>query len=116
MAEKFSLTTDRPGYFQTFKSERHLTGDYVVETLQNCEPIVEAARVLSDMNPGKEFRHVGFIPDIFMDDILRRARVRARQHNGRIDGAQLQDEIKALCRAFLNNPDNARFRTWPGKL
>ena len=32
--------------------------DMIVKTFEDCEPIIARAKMLSEMNPGKEFRHV----------------------------------------------------------
>ena len=46
-------------------------GRNFVETRQDVEPIIEAARILADETPGKDFRHAAFIPDVVLERALR---------------------------------------------
>jgi len=73
-------------------------GDLTVEELQDCEPVLEAARRLSEATPGRELRHVAFIPAVIMNRALRE----------RWDPEDF--------RKWANDPDNKLFRTWPGRL
>src|ERR1700749_3678214 len=41
--------------------------DMVVKTFEDCEPIIERAKILSEMKPGKEFRHAAIIPQHVLD-------------------------------------------------
>lgn len=50
------------------KTLAHLEdGVWRVESRQDCEHIVKAAKILADEPPGKDFRHVGFIPEADMN-------------------------------------------------
>lgn len=71
-----------------------------IEEVWDCEPVMEAAKRLSDATPGKEFRHAAFIPPHVMNEAFR-------------DG--WFNDPKAWKR-WANNSDNKMFRTWPGKL
>ena len=72
--------------------------DWVIEEVEDCEPYVEAARRLSALRPGREFRHVAVVPHF----------VAARAMRERWEPAD--------WRRWLNHPDNRAFRTWPGTL
>jgi len=74
--------------------------DLIVETFQDCEPIIERARELSAQTPGKEWRHVGLIPNAIYEQAVR-------------EGWHLD---KARWHRWLNDPDNRAFRTWPGNI
>jgi hypothetical protein len=74
--------------------------DLLIKTMQDCEPIIEAAKVLSEMTPGKEFRHVGLIPMWVLDQSHREG--------------WFNDKDK--WRKWANDPDNKKFRTWPGRI
>jgi hypothetical protein len=74
--------------------------DLLIKTLQECEPIIERAKMLSELEPGKDFRHVGLIPLSVLD--------RAHREGWFHD--------KAKWRQWRNDPDNRKFRTWPGDI
>ena len=78
----------------------HEDGGYSIETRQDCSHIVQAARVLADEPPGKDFRHVGFIPDAVMNAAFREGWI----HD------------KAKWKQWFNDPENRAFRTWQGRL
>ncbi len=75
-------------------------GDLIIETVQDCEPIIERARQLSEETPGKEWRHTACIPMYFIDKAAKEG--------------WLHDKKK--WHAWLNDPDNRVFRTWPGRV
>ncbi len=75
-------------------------GDLIVETVQDCEPIIEGAKRLSEQTPGKEWRHVASVPLYFLDKASKEG--------------WLHDKKK--WHAWLNDPDNKAFRTWPGHI
>lgn len=72
----------------------------VIETLQNLEPIIERAKALSQLEPGKDFRHAAIVPQIVLDRAFREG--------------WFNDEN--AWKRWANDPDNALFRTWPGRL
>lgn len=84
--------------YVVFDSER--PQDLLIEYVQDCEPIMERAKVLSEMHPGKEMRHAAFIPDFFYAKAVR-------------EGWHLDKE---KWKQWANDPDNKAFRTWPGRL
>lgn len=73
---------------------------YIPETVQDVEPIIERAKILSEETPGKDWRHVACIPLIVFDRAYREG--------------WLHDDAK--WRAWVNDPDNKAFRTWPGHI
>lgn len=74
----------------------HLT----IETVQDCQSIVDAAKEISEHTPGKDMRHVAKIPEFVLAQAMREG--------------WLHDKKK--WRDWANNPDNAAFRTWKGRL
>lgn len=75
-------------------------GKTYVETRQNVDHIIEAARIMADEKPGKDFRHAAYIPAAVMD----RAFNEGWFH-----------DPKAWKR-WANDPANACYRTWGGRL
>jgi hypothetical protein len=75
-------------------------GQTTIEVRQDCEPIMAAAKIVSEQVPDKDFRHVAFIPEVVLNDAL-------------LQG-WFHDE-KAWKR-WANDPDNARFRTGAGRV
>ncbi len=74
--------------------------DLIIETVQDCSPILDMTKEMREQTPGKDLRHVACIPMYFIDKAYKEG--------------WLHDKKK--WRAFLNNPDNKMFRTWPGRL
>ncbi len=74
--------------------------DLLIKTLQEAEPYIQRAKMLSELNPGKEFRHAMVIPPGVLDQAAREG--------------WFND--KARWKKFANDPDNAYLRTWPGRL
>jgi len=77
-----------------------LEGRTLIETRQDAEPILDAAKLLADAAPGKDFRHAAFIPDVVLEQAFR---------EGWFHDA-------AAWKRWANYPANARFRTWAGRL
>jgi hypothetical protein len=71
-----------------------------VETRQDVEPILGAARILAEEPPGKDFRHAALIPEAVMNQAF-------------IDG-WFHDP--AAWKRWANDPANEGFRTWKGRL
>ena len=74
--------------------------DLLIKTFEDCEPIIERAKMLSEMEPGKEFRHAAIIPKHVLDMSFREG--------------WFNDKDK--WKQWANDPDNRAFRTWPGRL
>ena len=75
-------------------------GRTLIETRQDVEPILDAAKLLADEVPGKDFRHAAFIPDVVLEQAFREG--------------WFHDP--AAWKRWANDPANARFRTWAGRL
>lgn len=75
-------------------------GDLIVETVQDCEAILEYVKTERDLPVGKEWRKVACIPMIFIDKAAREGWI----------------NDKAKWHRFLNDPDNAAFRVWRGNI
>jgi hypothetical protein len=100
MSSRALLLQNFAGFREVAVFDEERPADLLVKTLQDCEPIMERAKMLSEMNPGKEFRHVGLIPLSVLD--------RAHREGWFHD--------KAKWRQWRNDPDNRKFRTWPGDI
>lgn len=74
--------------------------DLLIKTFQNCDDIIEGAKVLADEVPGKEFRHVAVIPMTVLDQSMREG--------------WLND--KKAWKKWGNDGANSKFRTWKGRL
>lgn len=75
-------------------------GDLIVEASQNCANIIEGVKEARNRPVGKEWRHVAEIPLIFYDKAVREGWV----------------NDKARWHKWLNDPDNAAFRVWNGRI
>jgi hypothetical protein len=74
--------------------------DLIIETVQDCTAVLEDAKQWRDVKPGKDWRHVACVPMYFVDKAAKEG--------------WLHDDAK--WHAFLNDPDNKFFRTWPGRI
>ena len=75
-------------------------GKHLVESRQDCTHIVEAAKILSEQAPGKDFRLAAVIPET----VLNQAMLEGWFHD------------KARWRQWANDPDNRAFRVTQGRL
>lgn len=98
MAEKALLDASEPERRQVIIHKED--GVSRVETRQDVEPIIEAAKILSEMTPGREMRHAAFIPKTVLDQAFNEGWF---------------NDPKAW-KKWANDPANACFRTWPGRL
>ncbi len=71
-----------------------------IESRQDVAPIIAAARIVSELPPDKDFRHAAYIPD----SELNRAFTEGWFHD------------KAAWKRWANDPANACYRSWPGRL
>ena len=62
--------------------------------------ILAAARIVADVPPGQDFRHAAFIPDVVLERAFREGWFHDR----------------AAWKRWANDPANAGFRTWRGRL
>lgn len=68
MAKKGLLDESKSAARQTIA---HLEdGVWRVESRQDTDHIAKAARIMADAPPGKDFRHVGFIPETDLNRML----------------------------------------------
>jgi len=72
----------------------------VIHTEEQCEPIVETAKALSDLRPGDFMRHAAIIPKHVLDRSYREG--------------WFNDKEK--WKQWANDPDNRKFRVWAGQL
>lgn len=82
-------------YFDSDKPD-----DLQIKTFEDMEPIIERARALSALTPGKDIRHAAVVPQHVLDKAYREG--------------WFNDQDK--WREWANDPANACFRTWPGRL
>lgn len=75
-------------------------GRNYIETRQDVASIIKAASIIADEPPGKDFRHIGFIPDAVLNEAF--------------VGGWFHD--KAAWKRWLNDPANAAYRTWKGRV
>jgi hypothetical protein len=75
-------------------------GKHLIETRQDVTHIIEAAKILSDETPGKDFRLAAVIPQT----VLTQAMNEGWFHD------------KKAWKRWANDPDNADFRVWKGRL
>ena len=68
MAKKLTIDALEDARRKTILHEED--GVHRVESRQDCQHIVDAARVLSYETPGKDFRLVGFIPESVLNQAL----------------------------------------------
>lgn len=99
MSNKFVLDAD-PGHVQYYHHDPLDEDKLILEDVYDVEPIINEAKRLSEMNPGREFRHVGIIPPHVLDQAAREG--------------WINDQKK--WREWLNDPDNRAFRTHPGRV
>ena len=75
-------------------------GQGYVESRQDVTHIIEAAKIIGEQAPGKDFRHAAYIPETVM--------------NQAFTEGWFHD--KAAWKRWANDPANEVFRTWKGKL
>jgi len=73
---------------------------HIYHTTQDVKPVLEAVKNYSEMQPGKEFRHVAEIPMVIYQKMLREGSIKDKKH----------------LKKWLNDPDNKMFRVWKGKI
>lgn len=76
------------------------SGKTFIETRQDVSHIIEAAEIMADVPPGKDFRHAAYVPVAVLD----RAFLEGWFHD------------KQAWKNWANDPENAQFRTWKGRL
>lgn len=71
-----------------------------IETRQDCTHIAEAAKILAEDAPGKDFRLAALIPE----EVLNQAMLEGWFHD------------KKAWKKWANDPANEHFRVWKGRL
>ena len=71
-----------------------------IESRQDVAPVIAAARIVADQPPGRDFRHAAFVPE----SELNRAFTEGWFHD------------PAAWKRWANDPANACYRTWRGRL
>lgn len=100
MATKELLLSNFGSFKEVMVVDEERPKDLLIKTLEDCESILERAKVLSELTPGKDFRHVAIIPRHVLDQSMREGWFNDRER----------------WKRWANNPDNRGFRTWPGQL
>ena len=75
-------------------------GKHLIESRQDVEHIVKAAKIIADETPGKDFRHAAYIPETEMN----RAFLEGWFHDPK------------AWKKWANDPANSCYRTWAGRL
>lgn len=100
MTNRLRLLSSHHGMRTLIEDNPHDEENPIIHESQECEPIIEAAKILSEQTPGKDYRHAAFIPRFVFNRAVR-------------EGWVNDDEA---WRKWANDADNKAFRTWPGRL
>lgn len=100
MSNRKILLDSYAGKKEIFHWDPNAPDSFTIQTAEDCTPLVKAANIMADEEPGKDFRHAAYIPQSVMNDAFR-------------DG-WFHD--KAAWKKWANDPENKRFRTWAGRL
>lgn len=98
MAKRAVLDADPVSRRVTWYAEED--GRQYIQTKQDCESIVKAAKAMSELPQSKDFKHVAIIPQ----EVLNQAMLEGWFHD------------KARWKAWANDPDNRAFRVTEGRL
>lgn len=98
MSKKAILDANEGGGRFTIYHEAN--GQTYVESRQKVDHIIKAASILADETPGKDFRHAAFIPEAVLNQAM-------------IEG-WFGD--KDAWKRWANDPANACYRTWKGRM
>lgn len=98
MAKKALLDADTSSRRMTIYAEED--GRKFIETKQDCEGIVEAAKIMSDMPHSKDFKPVALIPQEVLNQAF-------------LEG---WFEDKERWKRWANDPDNRDFRIVGGRV
>lgn len=93
-----SALLDFFGTRQTIHHEED--GKTYLESRQEVSHIVEAAKIMADEKPGRDFRHAAFVPET----VINQAFQEGWFHD------------KAKWKRWLNDPVNDCYRTWKGRV
>jgi len=100
MGNREILLEALPGWREIAVFDELRPNDFIIKTLEYCEPFIERAKMLSELNPGEDFRHVAVIPQSVLD----------RSHReGWFNDREKWSE-------WANDSANSKLRTWPGRI
>lgn len=85
---------------EIFHCDPHDESKWHIETREDVEPLIKAARVQSEQKPGKDLRHAAYIPN----HVMNRAFTEGWFHDPK------------AWKQWANDPANQMFRTWKGRL
>lgn len=81
--------------------EKGFFGDFTIETIEDCEPVVESAATLADDHSSNtDFKHVARVPLSVAEKAMREG--------------WFHDD--AAWARWLNDSDNRDFRVWKGRV
>lgn len=100
MSSREILLNQFGGFRETMVIDPSRPNDLLIKTYDDAEALKEAARVFSDVTPGKDFRHVAVIPLSEIDRAMREG--------------WLND--KAKWKKWCNDANNSHLRTWKGRV
>jgi hypothetical protein len=81
--------------------DRDPFGDFAIETIEDVEPLLESVKVLREDHKSRgDMKHVARIPVTIYEKAIREGWA----------------NDQAAWARFLNDPDNAAFRVWTGRL
>jgi hypothetical protein len=83
-------------------------GKLVIAQTQDCTPIAERAKALHNAGAfgSSDMKHAATIPDVILNKYMNEHKVSYQELMNN------PEHIRRIC----NDPDNAMFRIWPGKL
>jgi len=87
----------------------HVHGALITfERIQDCTPIVDYAKARHNegFHGSSEMRHAACIPDVIIERYCNEQNITFHEFMAN------EDHIRRL----VNNPDNAAFRIWPGRI
>jgi hypothetical protein len=100
MPTKKLLLQSFDNYAEVAYFDEERPDDLLIKVFEEMEPIIERAKLLSEMRPGEEFRHASVIPQSELDRSYREG--------------WFND--KEAWKKWANDGANRCFRTWPGRL
>ena len=100
MTTRLKVLSAFGGFTETMHVDDTRPGQLLISTSEECAPLVEHAKVLADLPPGKDYRHAAVIPMHVMDKAFREGWFNDRK----------------AWKKWANDPSNRAFRTWPGNL
>jgi hypothetical protein len=91
--------TESSGYWKRESLVEDCDGVYIKTEYEN-DSVLEAAKQMSELPPGKDLRHVAVIPQ----EVLDRAYIEGWFHD------------RKAWKKWANDPNNKHLRTWKGQI